>query len=138
MNSKIKDLWLLVGIQFLTVPLVILSFRLFEPKRLAAVVAGCFFIAAGFTMIHITRKWEEYRSHICYWLIRIHVFIFAIPMMIGRIIFWQKDFSEILYFKIPGPVFHDISEKFYLILMAGTILDLLIAYYRRAKGPKSL
>lgn len=137
LSEKIKDiLWILL-LQILTVPLVVLSFRTIEPKRMAAVVAACIFIAVGFTMIQITRKWVEYRSHLCYWCIRVHVFVFSVPMLIGRLIFWEKDFNEIMYFNIPGPTFHRFSEKFYIILFACTLIDLLIEIIRERKKQKN-
>lgn len=133
-NQKLKDLLLILSLQILTVPLVILSFKIFEPKKLAAVIAASIFVLVGFTMIRVTRKWEEYRTHLCYWCIRIHVFIFSVPMLIGRLIFWEKDFEDIVYFAVSGPTFHKISERFYLIMMICTLIDLALHTYKICKN----
>jgi hypothetical protein len=133
-NQKIKDILLLLSLQIVAVPLVILSFKIFEPKKLAAIIAASIFILVGFTMIRLTRKWEEYRTHLCYWCIRIHVFIFSVPMLIGRLIFWDREFEDIVYFAVPGPVFHKMSERFYVVMFVCTLIDLGFAFYKSRKN----
>lgn len=132
--EKVVSIFLLLCIQLVAAGGALLSFQFIEPKKIAALVAGALFVGFGFAMIHLTRKWEEYRTYLSYWCIRIHVFIFAIPMFLGRVIFWEKDLSEIVYFSIPGPKFHDISKIFYSIMLVCTLIDLLIAWLKRKKN----
>jgi hypothetical protein len=113
---------------------VILCFKIFAPPKIAAVIAASIFVLVGFTMIRMTRKWEEYRTYLCYWCIRIHVFIFSVPMLIGRLIFWNKNFEDIVYFTVSGPTFHKISEKFYLVMVVCTLVDLALHTYKIRKN----
>lgn len=125
-KSTIKDLLIIFAIEILTVPVVITYFKLIEPKKLAAVFAASTFVVTGFVILKITRKWPDAYASFVYWAIHIHIFLFSIPMLVARIAFWQKDFEDIKFLYFTGPQYHKISEKAYLVLMLGTLVDILV------------
>jgi hypothetical protein len=125
-KSTIKDLLLILAIEIVTVPLVMTYFKFIEPKKLAAVFAATTFVIAGFIIIKMTKKWPDPYASFVYWAIRIHIFVFAIPMLVARLAFWEKDFSEIKFLYFTGPEFHKLSEKVYLVLLVGTMADILV------------
>lgn len=125
-KTTIKDLLIILAIEILTVPLVIAYFRFIEPKKLAAVIAATTFVISGFVILRITRKWPDAYASFVYWTIHIHIFVFSIPMLVARIAFWEKDFADIKFLYFSGPEFHKLSEKGYLILMIGTIVDIIV------------
>lgn len=125
-KTTLKDLILIFIIEILTIPLVISYFKFIEPKKLAAVIAAVTFVTAGIIILRITRKWPDAYASFVYWAIHIHVFIFSIPMLVGRVAFWEKDFADIKFLFLSGPEFHKLSEKGYLILMIGTLVDILV------------
>ncbi|MES2768844.1 MAG: hypothetical protein V4596_06820 [Bdellovibrionota bacterium] len=125
-KATIKDLLIIFAIEILTVPLVITYFKFIEPKKLAAVIAASTFVITGFIILRVTRKWPDAYASFVYWAVHIHIFVFSIPMLVARIAFWEKDFSEIKFLYFTGPQFHSFSEKGYLILMIGTLVDILV------------
>jgi hypothetical protein len=125
-KRTIKDLILILTIEVVTVPLVMTYFKFIEPKKLAAVFAGATFVITGFIILKITRRWPDAYASFVYWAIHIHIFVFSIPMLVARIVFWEKDFTEIKFLYFTGPEFHKISEKAYLVLVIGTMVDLLV------------
>lgn len=125
-KSTIKDLLVILAIEILTVPLVLTYFKLIEPKKLAAVFAAATFVTTGFIILKITRRWPDAYASFVYWAVHIHIFVFSIPMLVARLAFWEKDFSEIKFLFFSGPEFHSFSEKGYLIMIIGTMVDLLV------------
>ena len=125
-KSVIKDLVSILAIELITVPIVIGYFKFIEPKKVAAVIAAITFVLAGFLILRITRKWSEAYASFVYWAVHIHVFIFSIPMLVGRIVFWEKDFEDIKFLIFTGPEFHKLSEKSYALLILCTLIDILI------------
>ena len=47
-------------------------------------------------------------------------------MLVARVAFWEKDFQDIKFLYFTGPEFHKFSEKAYLVLMIGTLVDVLV------------
>jgi hypothetical protein len=125
-KSTIKELLLILAIEILTVPLVLTYFKLIEPRKLAAVFAASTFVIAGFVILKITRKWPDAYASFVYWAVHIHIFVFSIPMLVARIAFWEKDFAEIKFLTFSGLEFHRIAEKAYMILILGTVVDLVV------------
>jgi len=125
-KTTIKDLLIIFAIEILTVPLVIAYFKLIEPKKLAAVIAAVTFVTTGFIILRITRKWPDAYASFVYWAIHIQIFVFSIPMLVARIAFWEKDFADIKFLYLSGPEFHKLSEKGYMILMIGTLVDIVV------------
>ncbi len=125
-KNTIRDLLIILGVEILTVPVIVAYFNFIEPKKLAAVIAASTFVLTGFVILKICRSWEDGYASFVYWAIHIHVFVFSIPMLVGRVAFWEKEFSDIKFLYFTGPEFHKISEKAYLVLVIGTIVDLVI------------
>jgi hypothetical protein len=47
-------------------------------------------------------------------------------MLVARIAFWQKDFEDIKFLYFSGPQYHMIAQKAYVILVIGTLVDILV------------
>ncbi len=132
-KATIKDLLIIFAIEILTVPLVIAYFKFIEPKKLAAVIAASTFVITGFIILRVTRKWPDAYASFVYWAVHIHIFVFSIPMLVARIAFWEKDFSDIRFLYFSGPQFHNFAEKGYLILMLGTLVDIVVHTIKRKR-----
>lgn len=125
-KSTIKDLLTILAIEVLTAPVVIMYFKFIEPKKLAAVFAASTFVITGFAILKITRRWKDAYASFVYWAIHIHIFVFAIPMLVARVAFWQKPFEDVRFLYFSGPEYHLIAQKVYAILVLGTLVDILV------------
>lgn len=125
-KSTVKDLLTILAIEVLTAPVVIMYFKFIEPKKLAAVFAGSTFVIAGFAILKITRRWKDGYASFIYWAIHIHIFVFAIPMLVGRVAFWQKDFADVKFLYFSGPAYHQMAQKMYIVMVLGTLVDILV------------
>jgi hypothetical protein len=135
--STLKQLWLILLIEILTVPVVMGFFKFVEPKKLAAILAGSIFIITGLFILRVCRLWPDAFASFTYWMIHVHLFVFSIPMLVARAAFWNKNFEEIRFVFFSGPQFHNLAEKSYSLLMFATILDIVVhsvkAYRQRTK-----
>lgn len=135
-KTTMKDLLIIFAIEILTVPAVVAYFRFIEPKKVAAVIAAATFVITGFIILRITRKWPDAYASFVYWAIHIHIFVFSIPMLVARVAFWEKDFADIKFLYFSGPQFHQFSEKAYLVLMIGTLVDILVHKLKKKRLAK--
>lgn len=111
-----------LALQVLTVPLVISIFKVIEPRNVAATLAGSLFVGLGF---YIYKTSIRSRSSLSLYFSFLHLFIFALPMLVRRIFYWNSSFEDIVIFGIPGPYFHRASEVFFVMLVLATLIDLV-------------
>ena len=122
---KLQDLRLFLLLEILTVPAVILIFRLIEPRILAAGLAGSVFILLGSFFLFRMWKWPYKWVSPTFWMSGIHLVVVALPMLVVRMSYFQLAMGDIRIFGIPGPEFHKISERVYGFLIFATIFDVL-------------
>lgn len=125
-KTTIKDLLIIFAIEILTIPVIIAYFKFIEPKKVAATIAAVTFVLTGIAILRITRRWPDAYASFVYWAIHIQIFVFSIPMLVARLVFWEKDFENIKFLVFSGPEFHNFSEKGYLVLLIGTAIDILV------------
>lgn len=119
-----------LSIKLLIILSVILIFKFIEEKKTASVVAGALFV-----LMPIVLMWWQYQSNKFqprYWWLGVGVFfvLFALPILMSRLIFWELSFEEILIFGfIPGRLWHQLANNAYLLMIAVTS----IAWWRKEK-----
>jgi hypothetical protein len=117
---KAKDYLIFMALEIVTIPVVILLFKTVEPKKVAAVIAGSVFVALGF---FIYNKSFKARRSVTLYMSFLHLFFFSMPMLVNRLIFWDSGFDQITFFGFSGPQFHKISEAFFVLLFAASLID---------------
>ena len=117
-----KDLLIFLLLEILTVPTVIFIFKFVSPRNVAALLAGSVFVTLGAYILKIS--WP-YRKSIILYAIGLHLFGFALPMLLMRLINWSSDFEKIKIFGLAGPQFHRVSEIFFTVLIFCTLIDLV-------------
>ena len=119
--------WLIIFVlQVVTVPAVIALFKFIPEKRYAAVVAGVLFIALGaYILFQLWKSQLRWRS-LTWWLCWIHVCFSSIPLVIVRLYYFEKDFTQIAVFSVPGHVFHYYSQILYVAVLVATLVDWLV------------
>lgn len=128
-----RDLWIFLGLQLAAALLALASFRFIEVRWQAAMLAGSGFVALGVWMVLRTLRWPDRFKFFSFYLGRVHLWLFSLPMLLVRIRYLGHDFSDVHFLGIPGPQFHRWSEMAYLLLVAGTVIDLLRT--RNQKSP---
>lgn len=128
-----RDLFLFLSLQALAVVIAGASFAVFENRRVAGAVAGGYFVLSGLIMVWRGSRWTDKWMSAAWYPLLVHVFLISIPMIAMR--FWQvaQDFEEVRIWGLPGPVFHRLSTSIFLVLVAGTIID-LIRIWRRTSN----
>jgi len=119
---KAKNYIVFMFLEILTVPVVILLFKFLEPKKIAAAIAGTLFVSLGFYIYSTSFKAKK---SLTLYASFAHLFFLSMPMLIKRLVYWKSDFDEILFYGIPGPQFHKLSETFFIILFSASLIDLV-------------
>lgn len=126
------DLWRLLTVELLSVPIVILIFTFIHPKNIAGMIAGSGFVLMGVVFIYWLTKWPKFKSSLVFWFALGHLVIIALPMFITRVVFFDTPFDEITVLGFPGPIFHQISENVFLILILTTVRELWLTRPRKS------
>lgn len=107
----------------LTIPLVILCFRLIPDRKIAATVAGVLFVSGPLLMawMHLKLPWLG-RADWLWWAALAQFFlVFAVPILGVRLLFWETPFEEIRIFGQPGPLWHRLANTSYLVMAIGVL-----------------
>lgn len=108
----------------LTIPAVIITFKFIEPKKLASLLAATLFISCSLLVFWGELKNSSKKSF-SLWAAVVFFLVFSAPMLIGRLIYYNLDFSEINFGPLSGPEFHKYSNYGFMFLLTATIVDYL-------------
>lgn len=111
-----------VLVEILQVPFIIIMFKVIENRQLAGVLGGIFFLIIGFGLISHFYK-MLYTKSLSIWVLMGHLFIFVIPIFVARVSFWGTPFEDIVFMGIKPSLLHDISEKYYVLVLWAGIYD---------------
>ncbi len=120
-----RDLWIFLSLQLVAALLALASFRFIDVRWQAALLAGSGFVVLGVWMVLRTLRWPNRFRFFSFYMARAHLWLFSLPMLLVRIRYLGHDFGDVHFFGIPGPQFHRWSEIAYLVLVAGTVVDLI-------------
>lgn len=120
---KYKDLSVFLALQVAAGFNAPLMFKLIADRQIAGLMAGVGFLAVGLYAIFRTLRWENKLRHPTFHMVRLHTWLFTLPILLVRIQYWGHDFSQLHFLGIPGPDMHKYSEKVYLVMMAATLFD---------------
>ncbi|MGE0764582.1 MAG: hypothetical protein AB7N80_15005 [Bdellovibrionales bacterium] len=119
------DLRIFMAIQVASAILAVVSFRLIEERWQAAMVAGAGFVLVGVWMVLKTLRWPNRFRMFSFYFARLHLWLFALPMLLVRLKNFGHDFSQVHFLGVPGPTFHKVAEVVFMLMMVGTFVDLL-------------
>lgn len=130
-----KVLTFVFGFEIAAMILAFVIFKAVPDRTLAAMIAGSGFVALGATIFGLGLKSREFRKTFTFWLGSIHLFAISLPVMGSRIASVDVDFSSLLILGMfPGPVFHRLSEMFYVVLVLGTVVDRVLSRSRERQN----
>ena len=97
-------------------------FRMNADRKVAALQAGGLFITLPLCLF--IKEWKLTKSLNKFFLFSLLQFwvVFAVPMILMRLIHWDLDFSQIQVWGVPAELFHRISNSSYILIMVATIL----------------
>lgn len=122
-NDKLQ-IKIALAIQAVTVPFVILVFRLIEYRVLAASLAGGWFCLTGLIMMYLSARWPPKFRSPAFLLTTFFTLIVAFPMLVIRSLNWELPMNEIRIWGIRGDVFHGFSNISFLAMVAATFWQL--------------
>lgn len=135
-----RDLRFFLVLELAATALAMISFRFIEVRWQAAMVAGLGFVAMGTWLVLKTLRWPKRFRYLTFYLARINLWLFALPLLLVRLRFLGAEFSQIHFLGIPAPMYHRASELAFLILVIGTAVDLLrvsLAERKLSPAPKT-
>ena len=118
------SLWLILGLEILTAPVVIAIFKNIEEREKAGLIAGVYFVLSGSWIFIRNLKWYEFKKSPVFWLSAVHLFFISVPLLTTRVLTLGTSFEEISVLGIPGPQFHKVSERILLALTVATIYEI--------------
>lgn len=108
--------------------IVILLFKIIPDRRVVVLIAGL-----GFLFIPLALAWQELRSRHRSWIVLAGIaqflFLFVIPILYKRLLYWNESFGTFTFFGIPAWDFHHYSAVSYILM----VLILASALYQRTK-----
>jgi len=119
-------IWFLLIAQVLTIPVVMLIFKIVPEVKLASTLAGVLFVVVPAVGLIWSLRMKRPRpvwlwiGHLQFWL------CFALPIFFMRILNWSTDFSELSFLGVPGPVLHQWSSKSYMIMLGLLLVEILL------------
>lgn len=128
--KNLKSLYILLGVELLTIPAVIIIFKLIADRKIAALVAACFFIIIpAVALWKITDTSKIFTA--AHWQFLV---LFALPIFILRITHWSQEFDTIEFMGVAAASLHKYSNISFGVMLAGAALEL----YRTTANKKLL
>lgn len=118
-----KKFLMFLIVEILATLVAVFVFRIIDHRPTAASIAGVSFILVGALIILSMRKSPIRKQSWAYKAAWVHLFAFALPMMLFRWINPGVDFNNVTFIIWTGSQFHRASEIFYLILMGLTLFE---------------
>ena len=122
---NVRDLLTFLGLQIFSIAVAGGSFALIENRLVAGGIAGGYFVISGLFMVWRSMKWKDKWHSFAVYPLFAHVFAISIPMMISRFLQAGTDFEAVRIFGLEGPEFHKLSTRLFMVLIAGTTIDLI-------------
>lgn len=123
MLSKFKKLFILLAIQLIIIFTVIKIFQTIEDRKIAAVTASVFFLSFPLWVFISDLRFKRY----VYWGHFQFFYLFALPIFLTRLMYWDKDFQSIRAFGvIPAEQIHKYSNYSYVAMIFLTLVQIVI------------
>jgi hypothetical protein len=119
-------------IQLLIVFTVIKIFQLVEDRKVAAMIAASLFLSFPLWVFISELRFKRY----VYWGHFQFFFLFALPIFLSRIMYWDQDFQNIRAFGvIPASLIHKYSNYSYILMMGLTAFQFILELFLVRKKP---
>ncbi len=96
--------------------IVILLFKIIPDRRVVVLIAGL-----GFLFIPLGLAWQELKSPQRSWIVLAGIFqflfLFVIPILYKRLLYWNESFGNFTFFGIPAWDFHHYSAVSYILMI---------------------
>lgn len=107
---------------------VILIFKIIEPVKLAALIAGFIFLFVSLGILYSENRWGRANRSLAFWTAFLFLVFFVIPIFGLRIMYWDQDFNDLSFFGIPATSLHHLSSRCYLLMVGMVIYEGLRPY----------
>ncbi len=125
---------LLLVLQILVSAVVVFVFRLVESRFSAGMIAGSLFVLLGVAVVSAGFAGKIRRSSGTFLLGCVHLFGVALPMIATRALQAGAEFSQVYVLGMPGPVFHKLSTRLYLLMMVVTLVEAVLTWRKARVG----
>jgi hypothetical protein len=105
---------------------VIVLFKLIPDRKIASIFATLLFISLSATICYTEFNKPAKWKNPLFISSGFFLFLIAIPLAITRFLNWDTEFSQIKILWIEGPLFHSISNYFFILMTVATIWNLKI------------
>lgn len=117
--------YLQIAFLVLWIFIVILLFKIIPDRRVVVLIAGL-----GFLFIPLGLVWQEYNSPHRSWAVLAGVlqflFLFVIPILFKRLLYWNESFGNFTFFGIPAWEFHHYSAVSYILMISVMFISVLM------------
>ncbi|MBL7670899.1 MAG: hypothetical protein JNM39_10475 [Bdellovibrionaceae bacterium] len=114
------------GIQVVTPFLVILIFRYVHEKKIAAMAAGALFCCVPLVLAFREYRYQKFKN-VLWWVGTSQFFLlFAMPIFLGRIVFWRMDFEKITIGTLSLASLHQWANLSYGLMLVCVLVNLAI------------
>lgn len=126
---RLKSVALDLIFLILTIPLVLLLFRIVPDRKTAATFAG--FVFVGLPIVMMIRRFKNplptKNARRLWWAGVLQFWIlFALPILGARLLFWETPFEQFTFFGFSGDQWHSLSTKSYTVMAVCVLVSGLL------------
>lgn len=103
--------------------IVIVIFKVIEPLKLAALVAGSVFLLVSLGVLYSENRWGRGSRSLAFWTAVFFLVAFVIPIFGLRILYWNEDFQNLSVFGVQAQTLHHLSSRFYVLLLGMVVYE---------------
>ena len=112
-----------LAVQFCVMVLVILNFRIIEPKQTAALIAGALFIFSALSIAYYEFKHGWGVRSVSFWGTVLFLLGFAFPILLLRLTHWGVEFDQIEWMGLRAQMLHELSNKAFIVMLVTYVID---------------
>lgn len=120
---RTRDFGIFLGFEIFSIVWAGLLFTRLESRVLAGALAGSFFLLSGLVMLWWMHRWEAKWRAPTWYVALFQVYAISFPLMVSRFFQIGMEFENVRILGFTGPVFHQISNFVFIVLVLSTIFD---------------
>src|SRR5436190_921310 len=101
-----KDLKVFLYLEVASTLLALAVFRFIAERWIAGLIAASGFVLVGTYMVIKSIRWKNKLSYPTFYMARVELWVFTLPMLLVRLRFMGREFSELQFFGMPAPIYH--------------------------------
>jgi len=115
-----------IVVQLAVILIVVISFRSFEDKKMASVVAGATFFIGTLLVISFEIWFNKWKRSLSFYSASMFMIFFVLPTLYLRFISWDSSFELAKVFGFSGGQIHKMSSTAFMVMVFTFFIQALL------------